>query len=215
MRTRELLPGATIAALLTASALLALLVGLGMRGNGPLALDLGGSDGSAQLRGGEDQDVDATGVGGRKSALLTLPTVASDSDAVAASAPGSAARRRTAALQGAAGRERAAARRQATTPALRTPSATPAPAKSTTRPAATSTPNPVAVKVRGRGAPAPKQTVSKTRVPTLPGTTAAPRSSTPAPSAPAPAVPVVRVAPPAPTPNPPVVLVRVPRSTSP
>jgi hypothetical protein len=52
MRTRELLPGASIAALLTASALLALLVGLGMRGDGPLALDLGGSDGSAQLRGG-------------------------------------------------------------------------------------------------------------------------------------------------------------------
>ena len=194
MRTREFLPGATIAALLTASALLALLVGLGMRGNGPLAFDLGGSDGSALLRGGEGQGAGATGVGGRGPASLTLPSVASGGG-VAASGPGSAARRRTAALQGAAGRERAAARRQATTPALRTPSATPAPASTTTRPAATSTPNPVAVKVRGRGAPAPKQTVSKTRVPTLPGTTAAPRSSTPAPSAPAPAVPVERVAP--------------------
>src|SRR4051812_30683658 len=157
MRTRELLPGATIAALLTASALLALLVGLGMRGNGPLALDLGGSDGLAQLRGGEGAG--ATGVGSRRPTSLTLPSVASG-DRVAASARGSAARRRTAALQGAAGRERAAARRQATTPALRTPSATtPAPAATTTRPAATSTPNPVAVKVRGRGAPAPKQTV--------------------------------------------------------
>jgi hypothetical protein len=210
MRTRELLPGATIAALLTASALLALLVGLGMRGNGPLALDLGGSDGSAQLRGGEGQGAGATAVGGRRPASLTLPSVVSDSD-VAASVPGSAGRRRTAALQGAAGRERAAARRQATTPALRTPAAPTAPTKPATRPAATSTPNPVAVKVRGRGAPAPKQTVSKTRVPTSPSGTAAPRSSTPAPSAPAPAVPVERVTAPAtPTPTPPVVVVRVP-----
>ena len=103
MRTRELLPGATIAALLTASALLALLVGLGMRGNGPLALDLGGSDGSAQLRGGEGQGAGAGGVGGRRPASLTLPSVAADGDG-AASAPRSAARRRSAARQGAAGR---------------------------------------------------------------------------------------------------------------
>ena len=76
MRTRELLPGAVIAALLTASALLALLVGLGMRGGGPLALDLGGSDGSALLRGGEGQDVGATGAGGRNPVSLALPTAA-------------------------------------------------------------------------------------------------------------------------------------------
>jgi len=212
MRTRELLPGAVIAALLTASALLALLVGLGMRGGGPLALDLGGSDGSAQLREGEGQDAAATGVGGRKSASLTLPSVAARRGVAASTAPRPAARRHTATLQGAAGRERAAARRQPTKPTLRTPAAPPAPALPATRPAATSTPNPVAVKVRGRGAPAPKHTVSKTRVPTPPSAGAAPRSSTPAPSAPAPAVPVVRVAPPAPTatPKPPVVVIRVP-----
>ena len=128
MRTRELLPGATLAALLTASALLALLVGLGMRGGGPLALDLGGSDGSAQLRGGEGGGAGANGVGGRRPASLTLPSVASGGGG-AASGTGSAARRRTAALQGAAGRERAAARRQATTPALRTPAAPTAPPK--------------------------------------------------------------------------------------
>src|SRR5512132_3151662 len=135
MRTPELLPGAVIATLVTASALLALLVGLGIRGDGPLALDLGGSGGSAQLRGGDDQGAGATGVGGRRPASLTLPTVLSGGG-VAASAPGSAARRTTSGLLGAAGRERAAARRQATTPMLRTPSATPTPAK-TTRPAAT------------------------------------------------------------------------------
>src|SRR4051812_31165546 len=100
MRTRELLPGATIAALLTASALLALLVGLGMRGNGPLALPLGGWDGAAELRGEGAQAPGATGVGARRPASLTLPSVASRGG-VAASAPGSVARRRTAALQGA------------------------------------------------------------------------------------------------------------------
>src|SRR4051794_3279107 len=68
MRTREILPGAAIAAMLTASALLALLVALGMRGDGPLALGLGGSDGSARLSGGEGGGAAATGVGGRKPA---------------------------------------------------------------------------------------------------------------------------------------------------
>lgn len=209
MRTRELLPGAVIAALLSASALLALLVGLGMRGDGPLALDLGGSDGSAQLRGGDGQGAGATDVGGRRPAPLTLPAAKSRDD-VAASAPGSAVRRRTSsALQGAAGRERAT-RRQVMTPALRTPSATPAPTKTTTTPAATSTPNPVAVKVRGRGTPAPKQAVTKTRVNPAPSAAPAPRSATPAPSAPAPAVQVERVPPPAATPKPPVVVIRVP-----
>jgi hypothetical protein len=216
MRTRELLPGAAIAALLTASALLALLVGLGMRGDGPLALDLGGSDRSAQLRGGEGQGAGTTGVGGRRPASLTLPSVASggSGDAPASATRAAGRRRTTSALQGAAGRGRAGARE--TTPALRTPSATPAPAATTTRPAATSTPNPVAVKVRGRGTPAPSKPVAKTRVAPPPSGTAAPRSSAPAPSAPAPPVHVERVAPPAaPTPSAPVVVVRVPRSTSP
>jgi hypothetical protein len=210
MRSRELLPGAVIASLLTASALLALLVGLGIRGDGPLALGLGGSDGSAQLRGGEGQGAGATDVGGRRPASLTLPRVTAGGG-VAASAPGSATRRRTKpALQGAAGPEHAGTRRQAPTPALRTPGAAPAPAKSITTP--TSTPNPVAVKVRGRGTPAPRDSVTKTRVNSAPSGTAAPRSATPAPSAPAPAVHVERVAPPAPTaaPKPPVVVIRVP-----
>src|SRR3954453_7480220 len=101
MRAREVFPGALIATLLTASALLALLVGLGMRGNGPLALGLGGSDGSAQLSDGEGQDV-AAPVSGRSAPAVRFPSVLA-SGGVAASGARSATRRRTtAALQGAA-----------------------------------------------------------------------------------------------------------------
>jgi hypothetical protein len=241
MRAREVLPGAAIAALLTASALLALLVGLGMRGDGPLAIDLGGSDGSVRLRGAEGQDAGGTGAGGRRPASVTLrPVVAPGGGAVAAPVRRTAPRRSITrqALQGASGRERAAVRRPR--PALRTPSApAPAPAATAPQPTATAAPAPVAVKVRGRGTPAPKKGVAKTRVapPRLkpgklraapprgkPGKVRAapprgkpgkPHPAAPAPKAPGPPGHPGRVhAPAAPAHKPPVV-VRVPHVTKP
>ena len=101
---------------------------LGMRGTGRWRSTSEARTASAQLRGGDGQGARCDRVSAvARPASLTLPSVASGGG-VAASArrlrgAGGAPLR----CSGAAGRERAAARRQATTPALRTPSATPAP----------------------------------------------------------------------------------------
>ena len=155
MRTRELLPGATIAALLTASALLALLVGLGIRGDGPLAIDLGGSAGRRSCAGARIRARALPAWAARRPASLTLPSVTSGGGVAASSSGSAARRRRTAALQGAAGRERAGRAPPGHDARARArPSRDPGAREVDHRPgghldAATA----VAVKVRGRGSP--------------------------------------------------------------
>jgi hypothetical protein len=220
MSARAILPGALLAGLLTVAAVLALVVALGIRGEGPLALDVGDGDGdgAARLEGGGSATLGEPTPGVRETAPVVLP-----GGGIAASVAGSPARRRASALRGAAGDRQVAGRRNARTPAGNRPVASPnAPVTTTspvttTRPTATSTPNPNAVKVRGRGPAAPKPLVNKRRVPPGGSATPAPvptqpvpapqapelnRSAPPAPAGtPAPgAPPLTRVPPPATTP---------------
>ena len=197
MTTRVILPGALIAGLLTAAAVLALFVALGIRGEGPLALGVGDADGAARLDGGASTGLDRPAPGVRETAPVVLP-----GGGVAASVAGSPARRRASALRGAAGDRQVAGRRNARPPAGNRPVASPNTPATTTRPApttrptATSTPNPDAVKVRGRGPAAPKPLVNKRRVP--PGGSATP-APVPTQPVPAPQAPELnRSAPPAP-----------------
>jgi hypothetical protein len=172
MRTRAVVPGAVLAGALTAAALLALLLGLAIRGDGPLPLGLGDSGGSAQLSVGEGTA--PAGNGGRQAAPIALPLVA-PRGGVAAPAAGVAASRGATAPRATTRGERVATRPTLRTPSRRTPSVAPAPTAAppatgtttttTSRPVATSTPGPVALKVRGRGKKeSAKTTVPKSRV---------------------------------------------------
>jgi len=201
MSTRAILPGALLAGLLTVAAVLALVVALGIRGEGPLAIGVGDADGAARLEGGGSATLGQPTPGVRETTPVVLP-----GGGIAASVAGSPARRRASALRGAAGDRQVAGRRNARTPAGDRPVASPnAPATitrpaTTTRPTATSTPNPNAVKVRGRGPAAPKPLVNKRRVP--PGGSATP-APVPTQPVPAPQAPELnRSAPPAPVATP-------------
>jgi hypothetical protein len=165
MSVRAILPGGLIALALTACAFLALLIALGIRGDGPFSFGLGDADGSARLEGGGSALLDR--------AVSTTPfegaPVALPGGVVAAGARTVA--RRSSSLRGATNGRQVAGRRNARTPSRRSPVATPtAPtttnttAGGTTRPTATSTPNPDAVKVRGRGETPPRVDVRKQRV---------------------------------------------------
>ena len=205
MRVRAVLPGALIALALTAAAAFALVIALGVRGEGPLSLLLGGSEGTARLQ-DREQVVPVGGAGGRPiSAPLLLPGGGFAAPAAQA-APGprsaSGLRGTTRVRRQASGRNQAGTR---ITPApAATPAAQPAPSTPTaTRPAATGTPAP-AVKVRGRGKgqDQPTTSVPKSRVNTGPP---APPTSTPAPSGdtgPRAGAPVVEMRPVQPTPTP-------------
>lgn len=208
MRTRAILPGALIAGLVTTAALLALVVALGIRGGGPLALGLGDSDGSARL----DDVAAPAGESGRAPARLGGTPVVLPGGGVAAPAAGVAPRRAAGAPRVTTQGNRGATRGGLRTPSRQTPAVAPAPTAAapttatTTPQVATSTPNPVAVKVRGRGKTKPTSSVPKSRVktgrPATPVSTPAP-GSTPGPaprSGEAPAVEKQRVAAPTPTP---------------
>ena len=133
--------------------MLALVVALGIRGEGPLALGLGDADGAARLDGGGSATLGEPTPGVRETSPVVLP-----GGGVAASVAGPSGRRRAGALRGAADAHQAPAAATRAAPAGTRPVASPnAPTTTTTRPAtttrptATSTPNPNAVKVRGRG----------------------------------------------------------------
>jgi hypothetical protein len=196
MTTRAILPGALIAGLLTAAAVLALVVALGVRGEGPLALGVGEADGAARLDGGGSATLGRPTPGVRETTPVVLP-----GGGVAAPAAGAPARRRATALRGTAGDRQVTGRRITRTPAKGAPVATPkqptTTTTTTTRPTATSTPNPNAVKVRGRApAASPKPLVNKRRVPAG-GAAPAPVPVTPVPAPQAPDLTLS--APPAPT----------------
>jgi hypothetical protein len=164
MSLRPVLPGAVIAGLLTLAAVLALLVALGIRGEGPLALDLGDADGAARLDGGGSAALGEPTPGVRESAPVVLP-----GGGVAAPAAGIPARRRSTGLTGAAdGRQNAGSRDGARAPTRRAPVVSPTQPTTTpgtsTRPTATSTPDPNPVKFRGRGESTPKAPIQKQRV---------------------------------------------------
>jgi hypothetical protein len=202
---RVILPGALIALALTAGATFALVLALGVRGEGPLSLLLGGSEGTARLQ-DREQLVPVGNPGGRAAAAPLLLPGGGVAVTAAQAAPGP---RSASGLRGSA-RVRRGATRQTQTPARRTlpPAATPAaqPAPTTptaTRPTATSAPAP-AVKVRGRGKAhdEPRTSVPKSRVSTG---APAPPTSTPAPSGdtgPRADAPVVEKRPVHPTPTP-------------
>jgi hypothetical protein len=181
---RVVLPGAVVAISLTAGALLALALVLAMRGDGPLILGLGDSDGQVRLPEGETVPPlrSATLPDGAPTLLLPSGVLV---PAVDPSPGGGGLRGDTQVRPG-------AVRRRGTTRTTPTPAGTPAPASTrpttTTRPVATPAPNPVAVKERGRGTPAPQPV----KVPTkrVAPRTPAPGVATPdpAPSAPVPTV---------------------------
>jgi hypothetical protein len=209
MSTRAVLPGALIAAMLTGAALLALLVALGIRGEGPFAFGIGDSDGSARLDGGGAATLAEPTPGVRETTPVVLP-----GGSVAAPAAGAPARRGTAVRGATDGRQQAGRRPAARTPARGVPVVSPT--RPTTNapaggPVATSTPNPNPVKVRSREPSAPKQVVKKQRV--TPGSSATP-APVPTQPVPAPTAPQLnRSAPPAPTPASTPVVTRVPAPT--
>ena len=183
MTPRVVLPGAVVAISLTAAALLALLLVLALRGDGPLIFGLGDSDGQVRLPEGETVPPLPSAALPDGAPTLLLPSGVLV-PAVDPSPEGGGLRGDTQVRPG-------TVRRRATTPTTPTPAGTPAPAGSTptttTRPVATPAPDPVAVKERGRGTPAPEPTAPAKRVaPRAP----APGVATPesAPSAPVPTV---------------------------
>jgi hypothetical protein len=189
---RVVLPGAVVAISLTAGALLALALVLAMRGDGPLILGLGDSDGQVRLPAAETVPPlrSATVPDGAPTLLLPSGVLVR---AVDPSPAGGGLRGDTQVRPG-------AVRRRATTrtPA---PAGTPAPASTrpttTTRPVATPAPNPVVVKERGRGTPAPEPKAPAKRVaPRAPAPGVA--TPDPAPSAPVPTVELRPVQPSAP-----------------
>jgi hypothetical protein len=196
MSARAIFPGAVIAGLLTAAAVLALLVALGIRGEGPLAIGIGDADGAARLDGGDSAALGRPTPGVRESAPGVLP-----GGGVAAPAAGTPARRSSSGLTGSTdGRQNAGRRETARTPTRRAPVVSPTQPTtqpgSGTRPTATSTPDPNPVKFRGRGESTPKAPIQKQRV--TPGSTkpSVELQPVPAPSAPD----LSRTAAPAPSP---------------
>ena len=199
MTHRAILPGALLALLVAGTAALALALALGIRGDGPLNLLLGGSDGTVRLP--DRVSVAPVGSAGLQPGPVARPAAGAPTVVLPATAGAPAsARRRTPDLRGESQTRRPARRgpAQAPTRPIGVPSppapvAQSAPTTSTTAPAPAATPAPAAVRVRGRGredaASAP--TVPKTRVrsarPTSPVATPAPAAS-PAPRADAPVV---------------------------
>ena len=212
MRPREHSPRCAHRGHADGAAVLALLVALSIRGEGPVARsELGGAGGTARGDGGAGVRPAAPAAGRSR----PRPSVLSGGGG-AAPAAGSAARAaHDAALQARAPAASARAARAAEPePALRTPTRharaplrRPPPARRPSR-----RPTRCAEKVRGRGAPAPKQTVRKKRVPTLPGSAAGAalrRAGPERPRARGPVAPL-RADPDAPQRPAPVVLRRVP-----
>ena len=210
MSVRAVLPGGLIAAMLTAGAILALLIVLGIRGEGPLAIGLGDAGGAARLEGGGSATLGQPGGGPVETAPVVLPGgVAAPS---AGTAPGR--RRGTAAPRSVTRGRQGAGQRRAQAPSRRAPAITPtAPTNTntnanantnttsgTTRPTATSTPQP-AIKVRGRGETPAPVAVKKQRVTSTPAATPSPVELRPVPAPKAPEL--ERHAVPAPTPAPP------------
>lgn len=182
LRDRAVLPGALLAMLVTAAAVLALVLALGIRGEGPLSLLLGGADGAARLQDGPAAA--PPGVTGDPGVRLGPPTPSAGAPAVvlpaAAGAPAAAPRRR-AALRGET-RTRVPARRSPErAPSRSTPAPVGQSAPSTgtaPKPAATAAPAP-AVKVRGHGKPKPTTSVPKARIRTSAPPAPAPRAADP------------------------------------
>lgn len=198
MSVRAILPGGLIVAMLTAGAILALLIVLGIRGEGPLALGLGDAGGAARLEGGGSATLGNPDGG----PLETAPVVLRGG--VAATSAGTApGRRGTTAPRGV--KRDGAGRPRAQTPSRRSPAVTPnAPTNTntnttsgTTRPTATSTPQP-AVKVRDRGDTSAPVAVKKQRVSSTPAVTPTPVELRPVPAPTAPEL--ERHVTPAPTP---------------
>ena len=195
MRARAIFPGAMLAGALTAAALLALVLTLAIRGDGPFPLGLGDSGGSAQLSVGERAA--PAGHDGRQAAPIDAAARGAPRG-VAAPAPGVARLGGVAAAPRATTRgERVAIRPTLRTPARRTPSVAPAP---TAAPPATGTTTDDRAQPAGRHldarpgrgqGPRPRPPAGVARRPrcpspaSRPGKPAAPRSSTPVP-APAP-----------------------------
>jgi hypothetical protein len=189
MNARAVLPGGLIAALLTAAAVLALLVALGIRGDGPLAIGLGEAGGSARLQDGRASPVVEPGV--REGTPVVLPG-GGDAAPAAGTAPG---RRGAAPLRGTKrgragvgqGGTRIPSRRAPVrTPTEPTTNITTTSGGTTTRPSAPSTPNRPAVKVRAPREPPKPAAVKKDRVTSAPTPTGTPvaQRPVPAPSAP-------------------------------
>jgi hypothetical protein len=217
MSARAILPGGLIAGLLTVAAVLALVVALGIRGEGPLALGIGDADGSARLDGGGSATLGRPTPGIRETAPVVLP----GGSGVAAPAAGTPSRR-DAGLRGSARRgqdvgRRGATRRPAAGPAPAAPDRPAASSPTTTRPAPASTPGPAPAKARDRGTSAPKPAVTKQRAAPAGSATPVPVPITPVPApttpqldrsgapAPSPAStpagpPITRVPPPSATP---------------
>ena len=72
MSARAILPGGVIAAMLTAAALLALLVALSIRGEGPFSIGLGDAGGTARLEGGGAATLGEPGGGPVETAPVVL-----------------------------------------------------------------------------------------------------------------------------------------------
>jgi hypothetical protein len=227
LRDRAVLPGALLAMLVAGAALLALLLALGIRGEGPLTLLLGGADGAARLQ--DREAVAPAAVSGVPGVQLGPATPSADALTVplpaTAGAAVPAAQRRSAALRGET-RTRVPARRSParapsrSTPARPAPVARTSPVTATAPRPATAAPAP-AVKVRGRGKTTPTSSVPKVRIrssrPAAPAATPAPAPAGTPVGAPRAAEPVVEMRPYRPE-NPPVpgagddsgVLTRVP-----
>lgn len=204
MSPRAILPGAVIAAMLTAAALLALLVALGIRGEGPFSIGLGDAGGTARLDGGPATTLGEPGGGPVETAPVVLPSGGGGAAPAAGTASGGS---RTTPLRSAARDPQGADRRRAQAPSQPSPVSTPSapttntPTSSggtTTRPTPISTPNPTAEKVRGRGETPQKVAVKKQRVANSPAATPSPVPMRPVPAPTAPEV--VRRSAPTPTP---------------
>ena len=174
LRSRAALPGVMLALLLTAGALFALVLAIGIRGDGPLSLLIGGADGAARL---QDREAVAP-LGGTSSGPVFGPAdgSAGGAPAVLPATGGVPTARRSPARRGdprAGVPGRRSPVQAPSRPAPVTP-APPAPTNTSPKPAPTAAPAP-AVKVRGRGTPPAAPTVPKQR--TQPAATAAPAPS--------------------------------------
>jgi hypothetical protein len=205
MSPRAILPGAVIAAMLTAAALLALLVALSIRGEGPFSIGLGDAGGTARLDGGPATTLGELDGGPVETAPVVLSSGGGGAAPAAGTAPG---RSRTTPLRSAARDPQSGDRRRAQAPSQPSPVSTPtAPSTTnnttssggtTTRPTPISTPDPTAEKVRGRGETPQKVDVKKQRVTNSPAATPVPVPVRPVPAPTAPEV--VRRSAPTPTP---------------
>ena len=172
LRSRAALPGVLLALLLTAGALFALVLAIGIRGDGPLSLLIGGADGAARL---QDREAVAP-LGDTSSGPVQFGPAEGSSPAVLPATGGAPTARRSPARRGdirAGVPGRRSPAQAPSRPAPVTP-APPGPTNSSPKPVPTAAPAP-AVKVRGRGTPQTAPSVPKQR--TQPAATAAPAPS--------------------------------------